>query len=616
MRLTLPFTALTLTAAAVLSSACVTRTVYVVDDRPDTTPAPSQPGPVAQAEPQAPDDEAGINDVEQFYEPLAPYGSWVAYPGYGMVWVPSQTVVGAGYRPYTHGHWEYSEWGWTWVDHHPFGWATGHYGRWFYDSSYGWVWVPGTTWSPAWVSWRTGGAYIGWAPMPPGSYYGARYTTYDTAWVYTYDYRMGSPYVASVLIVGDGYSVCYYETRPYYSTYVVYGRTYYRGPDYDSVQRSGGRVVHRPVRDADRERPVSRPPEGTSIARGRTRTDARTDRETSTGRSRDGRDDGSQRRDGDSRDRGDTGRDRGDTGRGDNGGRDRGDAGGGDNNGGGGRGNDRDDNGNNGNNGRPGRDINGRENGRDNGPDNNGRDDDRNNGNGRGNERDDDRTDPRGRDPRAGGKDTPKKDGSGRIDTSPDILPPSSSITPRHDGEDIGRGTVGETPRPIDPNEDDDGGSRGRDPRLNGPRGAHDDIVKPDTREQPNPDKYKDFGAARPLEPRDSVTNPGRDNVTNPGRDNGMSRTPSRSLDRSQPRMERNDFDRAPSRSGMGTPSRSGPPAVDRTPSRAPSREPARQPSMSRPAPSREHADQPAPSNGKKDDKKKPSAKKDAKKKK
>jgi hypothetical protein len=29
------------------------------------------------------------------------------------------------------------------------------------------VWVPGRDWGPAWVSWRTGGDYVGWAPLPP-----------------------------------------------------------------------------------------------------------------------------------------------------------------------------------------------------------------------------------------------------------------------------------------------------------------------------------------------------------------------------------------------------------------------------------------------------------------
>src|SRR5262249_52816714 len=50
-----------------------------------------------------------------------------------------------------------------------FGWATYHYGRWANLADYGWVWFPGEDldWGPAWVSWRTGGDYIGWAPLPP-----------------------------------------------------------------------------------------------------------------------------------------------------------------------------------------------------------------------------------------------------------------------------------------------------------------------------------------------------------------------------------------------------------------------------------------------------------------
>jgi hypothetical protein len=27
--------------------------------------------------------------------------------------------------------------------------------------------VPGIEWAPAWVSWRVGGGYVGWAPLPP-----------------------------------------------------------------------------------------------------------------------------------------------------------------------------------------------------------------------------------------------------------------------------------------------------------------------------------------------------------------------------------------------------------------------------------------------------------------
>ena len=61
------------------------------------------------------------------------------------------------------------DYGWTWISYEDFGWATYHYGRWANLADYGWVWFPGEDldWAPAWVSWRTGGDYIGWAPLPP-----------------------------------------------------------------------------------------------------------------------------------------------------------------------------------------------------------------------------------------------------------------------------------------------------------------------------------------------------------------------------------------------------------------------------------------------------------------
>ncbi len=105
-------------------------------------------------------------DVGRFYDELAPYGEWISTPEYGWVWSPYD--MEAGWRPYTNGHWEYTDYGWTWVSDLDWGWATFHYGRWYFDDMYGWVWIPGTVWGPAWVAWRHGDGYIGWAPLPPG----------------------------------------------------------------------------------------------------------------------------------------------------------------------------------------------------------------------------------------------------------------------------------------------------------------------------------------------------------------------------------------------------------------------------------------------------------------
>src|SRR5205085_236123 len=43
-------------------------------------------------------------------------------------------------------------------------WVPYHYGRWAYDAFYGWVWMPGNGYSPAWVYWSYGSNYVGWAP--------------------------------------------------------------------------------------------------------------------------------------------------------------------------------------------------------------------------------------------------------------------------------------------------------------------------------------------------------------------------------------------------------------------------------------------------------------------
>ena len=114
------------------------------------------------------DDGYDPSAYEDFREALSPYGEWVQSPQYGQVWVPSQSVVGTDFTPYyTGGRWTYTDYGWTWTSEHSWGWAPFHYGRWTVLPGYGWIWVPGRIWGPAWVHWRSGGGYVGWAPLPP-----------------------------------------------------------------------------------------------------------------------------------------------------------------------------------------------------------------------------------------------------------------------------------------------------------------------------------------------------------------------------------------------------------------------------------------------------------------
>lgn len=105
----------------------------------------------------------------EFQSALDSYGAWVRHPRWGDVWVPDD--VGPGWRPYTNGRWIYTdEWGWYWVpdeDEEDWGWVTYHYGRWAHDRRLGWFWIPGEEWGPAWVDWRRGDDYVGWAPLPP-----------------------------------------------------------------------------------------------------------------------------------------------------------------------------------------------------------------------------------------------------------------------------------------------------------------------------------------------------------------------------------------------------------------------------------------------------------------
>jgi hypothetical protein len=106
--------------------------------------------------------------IDVFYDNLSG-GNWIEVEGYGYGWQPDVAVNDSNWRPYADGYWAYTDDGWTWVSYEDFGWATYHYGRWANLTDYGWTWFPGTDldWGPAWVSWRTGGDYVGWAPLPP-----------------------------------------------------------------------------------------------------------------------------------------------------------------------------------------------------------------------------------------------------------------------------------------------------------------------------------------------------------------------------------------------------------------------------------------------------------------
>lgn len=144
-----------------------------------TTMAASAPAPLVYSQPvtAVPSAEPALASVEAppptsnyFYSTLAPYGSWLYIEPYGWCWQPTVAVTVAEWRPYAHGgRWLYTTSGWYWQSHYSWGWAPFHYGNWYASPACGWVWVPGSVWAPAWVSWRYTSAYCGWAPLPPGA---------------------------------------------------------------------------------------------------------------------------------------------------------------------------------------------------------------------------------------------------------------------------------------------------------------------------------------------------------------------------------------------------------------------------------------------------------------
>jgi len=97
---------------------------------------------------------------------LTQYGRFVQHEKYGEVWVP--TVTPQGWHPYPPCNWvNTKQYGWYYDDRTPWGQIVHHYGRWVHDAQMGWIWTPGSEFSPGWVVWRTSPQWVGWAPMLP-----------------------------------------------------------------------------------------------------------------------------------------------------------------------------------------------------------------------------------------------------------------------------------------------------------------------------------------------------------------------------------------------------------------------------------------------------------------
>jgi hypothetical protein len=80
----------------------------------------------------------------------------------GRCWRPRVSIE---WRPYWRGRWGAYAGGLTWISDDPWGYVTSHHGRWGWTSRWGWYWIPGVFYSPAWVAWNWSGGYCGWSPL-------------------------------------------------------------------------------------------------------------------------------------------------------------------------------------------------------------------------------------------------------------------------------------------------------------------------------------------------------------------------------------------------------------------------------------------------------------------
>jgi len=189
--------------------------------------------------------------VSFFYDSLDPYGEWVQTPDYGYCWHP--TGVDENWAPYTDGYWAYTDSGWTWVSYEDYGGVVYHYGRWAHLPDEGWVWVPGNTWAPAWVSWRTNDDYIGWAPLPPEAHWraGIGFSTWVDArfdigpgfysFVGVRDF--GAPALGAVILSRDRNVTIIQNTTNITNITVNNSNVYVGGPRYDRISALTARPI-------------------------------------------------------------------------------------------------------------------------------------------------------------------------------------------------------------------------------------------------------------------------------------------------------------------------------------------------------------------------------------
>ena len=177
-------------------------------------------------------------DFDFFYTSLHPHGNWLEIDNGLIVWRPR--ISFSNWAPYSRGNWIWTNQGWYWDSYEPFGFIVYHYGRWYFDEYYGWIWIPDYQWAPAWVEWRYSDDYIGWAPLNPyanfsisvGIVFTRSFVLHHNHWHFVRINNFCSPNLSNYFVSNR------YKSR-------IYNRTRFRNDSYSYDNRFG--VINRGV---------------------------------------------------------------------------------------------------------------------------------------------------------------------------------------------------------------------------------------------------------------------------------------------------------------------------------------------------------------------------------